>query len=46
MGFDRENRLGCNFTPSVTILGQIPLKKFSNCYPRKINISNTKIMKI
>ena len=28
-GFDRENHLGCNFTPSVIIHGQIPYT-FSN----------------
>ena len=29
MGFDCQNRLGCNFTPSVIIRGQFPYK-FSN----------------
>ena len=41
-GYDHENCLGCNFTPSVIIHGQIPY----HIDFRKIEIANTKIMKI
>ena len=45
MGFDRENHSRCSFTPSVIIHGQIPYK-FLICYPHKIKIATTKIMKL
>ena len=44
VGFDRENRSGCNFTHSVTIHGKIPYK-FQTCYLHKIKIANTKLQK-
>ena len=44
-GFDRENRSGCNFTPSVTIQDQI-LYNFPNFYHHKTKTVNAKIMKI
>ena len=45
MGFDRKNRSGCNFTPSVIIHGQI-LVNFQIYYAHEIKIDNTKIMNI
>ena len=44
MGFDRQNRSGYNFTPSVIIHGQI-LYKIANFLSSYI-ATNTKIMKI
>ena len=45
MRFERQNRSGCNFAPSVIIHGQIP-SKFQICYHHRIEFANIKIVKI
>ena len=47
IGFDRENRSGYNFTPSPQSLFTVKSRTdFQICYPHRIKIGNTKVIKI